>query len=244
MHYTYVGRGDYYRRKEDFRTSARYFLRAFLEWPFSLQPFRFLMTICFLGVLGSTYEEYHRYIKTVLSDLHRYNPKEDRLLYHFLMIPGFRYTFLMRTARYLRSLQTRFAQTIHLLVRYMLYRTGYHFGIEIPYNTDIGDGLYIGHYGGIVVSHKARIGRNCNINHSVTIGESFGGKNPGTPTIGDNVYLGPGSTIIGNITIGNNVMVGANAVVTNSFPDNAVIVGVPARIISFKGASEYVINRV
>ena len=94
------------------------------------------------------------------------------------------------------------------------------------------------------MSPDARIGRNCNINHGVTIGTTYGGKFPGTPVIGDNVYLGPGSKVIGGITIGNNVAIGANAVVTAPVPDNAVAVGVPARVVSDKGSVDYIVNTV
>jgi serine O-acetyltransferase len=189
-----------------------------------------------------TFVEYKAY---VLSDLHRYNPDEHRVLKYIIMVPGFRYTFWMRTVRYFKSrhgLVSMFAY--QLLAKIILKRIEYRFGISIPYNTEIGHGLYIGHYGGIVISPEAKIGKNCNLNHGVTVGSTYGGKHPGTPIIGDNVYLGPGSKVIGGIMIGNNVAIGANCVVTNSMPDNAVVVGVPGRVISEKGSFDYVVNRV
>jgi serine O-acetyltransferase len=124
----------------------------------------------------------------------------------------------------------------------LLRRYRYKFGISIPYNTDIGPGFYIGHFGGIVVNSEAAIGKNCNINPAVTIGTTYGGKYPGTPRILNNVYLGPGSKIIGGITIGNNAAIGANCVVTESIPDNAVAVGVPGKVFSLKGSANYIIN--
>jgi serine O-acetyltransferase len=125
-----------------------------------------------------------------------------------------------------------------------LNRYRFRFGIDIPYNTEIGPGLYIGHFGGIVVSSQARIGKNCNINHDVTIGVTYGGKTPGVPVIGDNVYLGPGSKIIGGIILGNHCAVGVNSVVTKSMPDGAVVVGIPGEVASKKGSSNYVVNTV
>ena len=83
------------------------------------------------------------------------------------------------------------------------------------------------HYGTLVVNKDARIGNNCRIH----VGVNIGGFNGGVPVIGDNVYIGPGAKIFGGITIGNNVSIGANAVVNKSFPDNVVIAGVPAKII-------------
>lgn len=95
-----------------------------------------------------------------------------------------------------------------------------------------------------MVNHEAKIGNNCNINHGVTIGTTYGGQYPGTPIIHNNVYIGPGAKIIGGITIGSNVAIGANCVVTKPISDNGVVVGVPGKIISYKGASDYVVNTV
>jgi len=187
---------------------------------------------------------FHEYKAYVLSDLHRYSPDERGFFKHYLLVPGFRYTFWMRTAKYFKTNQDLISTLGYFVTRFFLKRYGYRYGISIPYNTEIGFGLYIGHYGGIVISPDTMIGKNCNINHGVTIGSTYGGKHPGIPTIGDNVYLGPGSKVIGNIIIGNNVAIGANSVVTSPIPDNAVVVGVPGRVISDKGSYDYVVNRV
>lgn len=121
----------------------------------------------------------------------------------------------------------------------------YKYGIEIPYKTSIGKGLYIGHFGGIVVNAQAKLGMNVNLSHGVTIGSNNRGKHQGTPTIGNNVFIAPGAKIIGNIIIGNNAAIGANAVVLEDVPDNVSVAGVPAKIISHKGAGdEYIQNPV
>jgi serine O-acetyltransferase len=157
--------------------------------------------------------------------------------------PGFKYTFFMRTAKFLKE-KGWTTLVPYAFVRVVLRHLKYKYGISIPYNADIGPGLYIGHFGGIVVSYEARIGRNCNLNHCVTIGATYGGKCPGVPLIMNNVYLGPGSKVVGGITVGNDVAVGANCVVAQSVPDNGVVVGVPGRIVSYKGSTNYVKNRV
>lgn len=110
-------------------------------------------------------------------------------------------------------------------------------GIDLNRSANIGEGLYIGHFGGIEVSGKIRIGRNVSISQKTTIGGRAGsGENRGIPTIGDDVYIGPGAVIYGKITIGNNVKIGPNAVVYKDIPDNAVVVLDPGfKIISFKG---------
>ena len=87
---------------------------------------------------------------------------------------------------------------------------------------------------------RAKIGKNCNISQGVTIGQSNRGKRAGVPVIGDSVFIGPGAKIFGAITIGNNVAIGANAVVTSDVPDNAVVAGIPARILSLLGSAGYV----
>lgn len=79
----------------------------------------------------------------------------------------------------------------------------------------------------MIVNGRARIGKNLTIYPGVTVGAS----KSGVPTIGDNVFLGLGSKVFGGITIGNNVIVAPNAVVTKDVPDNCVVAGVPARII-------------
>lgn len=118
----------------------------------------------------------------------------------------------------------------------------YKYGISISYQTKIASGLYIGHFGGIVVNQHAVIGKNCNISHQVTIGKANRGTRKGYPVVGDNVYIGPGAKVIGSVHIGNNVAIGANCVVTKDIPENGVVVGAAGQIISSEGSTGY-INR-
>ena len=83
------------------------------------------------------------------------------------------------------------------------------YGILIPARCTIGEGFFIGHWGTIVVNEKVKIGRNVNISQGVTIGQLNRGKRMGTPVIGNEVYIGPGAKILGNIVVGNNVAIGA-----------------------------------
>lgn len=110
-------------------------------------------------------------------------------------------------------------------------------GVGIWPTSDIGPGLKIEHWGGIIIVAK-KIGKNCRISQQVTIGHIGGFKGGGTPTIGDNVYIGAGAKILGEIKIGNNVKIGANAVVITDVPDNATAVGVPAKVIISKVCSK------
>ena len=97
-------------------------------------------------------------------------------------------------------------------------------GISLRRTTDIGEGFYVGHYGGIFVSSEAKIGKNVNISQGVTIGIGGHDDKKGSPTIGDNVYIAPGAKIFGKIKIGNDVKIGANAVVYKDIPDGATVV--------------------
>jgi serine O-acetyltransferase len=116
----------------------------------------------------------------------------------------------------------------------------YKYGFSISPRTEIGPGFFLGHIGCITIHEKAIIGRNCNIAQGVTIGQSNRGGRKGYPVIGDNVFIGPGAVVIGRIKIGDNVAIGANSVVTKDVPDNAVVAGIPAKVISYAGSSDYV----
>lgn len=105
---------------------------------------------------------------------------------------------------------------------------GLRLGFTIPTNV-FGPGLCVPHWGTIVVNDAARVGANCRIHPGTCIGEVYGG----TPVIGDNAYIGPGAKLYGGIVLGDNVRVGANAVVGRSFPEGHVtLVGAPARPIN------------
>lgn len=96
-------------------------------------------------------------------------------------------------------------------------------------------GLSFNHFSCIIINGATQIGRNCTIFHGVTTALKMGGGNAGVPSIGDNCVLGPGSKILGSVTLGDYVFVGANAVVTHNIPSNSVVAGIPAKIISMNG---------
>lgn len=181
-------------------------------------------------------------VTLIRDDLQRYmlgRRTMKSFAYAYLRIPGFKYLFWLRISAWFANKGAGF-WVIHLFARLMLDHYKFRFGISIPYNTQIGAGFYIGHFGGIVLNEAARIGRNCNISQGVTIGQANRGDRKGTPVIGDNVYIGPGAKIIGAVRIGNHCAIGANAVVTHDVPDQAVAVGIPAKIISYNGSEAYV----
>jgi serine O-acetyltransferase len=185
-----------------------------------------------------TFREYRYLVK---SDLYRISDRVDAgtLLNHVLRGSAFKHTFWMRTCRYARS-HPLLRLAAYPIARRMLTHYTYKFGISIPFETQIGSGFYIGHFGGIVVNEACVIGKNCNISHGVTLGVANRGSKAGCPTIGDNVYLGPGSKIVGAIRVGDFAAIGANAVVTKDVPDHGVAVGIPAQVISTEGSAGYV----
>lgn len=103
---------------------------------------------------------------------------------------------------------------------------------SIPYTCQIGKDTLFPHGGqGVVIHDEAVIGERCLIQSNVVIGGKSG--KPGAPKIANDVLIGAGAVILGEITIGNNVAIGANAVVLKSVPDNAVVVGVPGKVIKY-----------
>ena len=114
----------------------------------------------------------------------------------------------------------------------LLYRILYKFvqiitGIELPCEVQIGRNFAIDHFGGIVISGFAKFGDNCRIRNGVVVG-LLRTDQPCAPTIGNNVDIGAGAKVLGPVVIGDDVMIGANAVVITDVPDNCIAVGVPA----------------
>jgi serine O-acetyltransferase len=150
--------------------------------------------------------------------------------------PGVHAVITLRFGQWLLKQNIFFQILLTPIYIFQYHRIRSKWGIEIPRATEIGEGLYIGHFGGITISSSTRIGKNANISQQVSIGVSGQGEKRGCPTIGDNVYLAPGAKLFGKITIGNNVVIGANAVIHKSIPDNAVVVLDPGfNVISYKG---------
>ena len=167
--------------------------------------------------------DYKRYLESdacALGRTHRYG------LMDWLMDPIWTYERLLRKVEYLQNKTGGlFGQLWRRVVYFQLHRLAIKLGFSL--GGRFGEGLSIAHYGPIVVSTKTTVGKNCRIHVGVNIGEGSDGK---APMIGDNCYLGPGAKLFGGIVIGDNVKIGANAVVNKSFPEgNCTLVGVPAR---------------
>ncbi len=117
--------------------------------------------------------------------------------------------------------------------------------IQIPARTIIGEGFYIGHLGRVIIHPDAKIGKNFNIGTGVTIGIENRGKRKGVPEIGNNCWIGTNAVVVGNIKIGDDVLIAPLAYVNFDVPDHSVVIGNPGKIIPKENAtSEYVVNCV
>ena len=157
-------------------------------------------------------------------------------------IPGFCYTFFMRKVachRDGKGIVSRLAYPLFLLI---LRRYRYKYGIDISPAAEVGPGLYIGHFGGIVVSPFAKIGANVNINQGVTIGTINRGPRAGTPVIGDRVWIGANAIVVGHISIGDDSLIGPGAFVNFNVPAQSIVIGNPGKVVSHKGSADYINN--
>lgn len=117
-------------------------------------------------------------------------------------------------------------------------------GVDFYRNPNIGDGLVIGHIGRIIINGQAVIGKQLMITHGVTIGRDIRGKRRGSPVIGDRVCIRANSTVVGNIHIGNDVLIAPNTFVNFDVPDHSIVIGNPARVIHRDNATEGHIGRL
>lgn len=134
----------------------------------------------------------------------------------------------------------RFTHSLHtlripFLPRVLSQINRFFTGVEIHPAAAIGGGFFIDHGMGVVVGETTEIGENVTLFQGVTLGGT--GKETGKrhPTLGSNIVVGAGSKVLGNISIGDNVYIGANAVVLDDVPSNSTVVGVPGRVVRYKG---------
>lgn len=122
-------------------------------------------------------------VAIIRADSQRYR-SGGKILFRNLMIPGFRFTFFLRICSYLKNNNNGILYNLfYFILRHYKYKYGY----EIHPSTDIAPGFYIGHFGGIVINHQAKLGYNINISQGVTIGSNNRGLKCGCPVIGNNV---------------------------------------------------------
>lgn len=151
----------------------------------------------------------------------------ELFLTHDVRLELYRYVKLLRFTEYYHNKNTILSKLIYAILRRKKNALGIKLGVEIWDNT-FDSGLQIFHAGNIVVNGMSKIGKNCMLHGSNCIGNN--GYTKKCPQIGDNVRLGVGAKVIGDVVIANNVVVAAGAVVVTSFLDEGITVaGVPAK---------------
>ena len=145
------------------------------------------------------------------------------------------YIYILRTLEYHQKNKGWYHLLMKMLFEWRLKKWQLKTGISILPGS-FGEGLTIYHHGSIVVNRATKVGKNCCIMNNVNIGANGGSDK--APVIGDNVYIGPGAVIYGDITIADGCYIGANAVVNKSFNEPySVIAGVPAKVIKYDKVS-------
>ena len=151
--------------------------------------------------------------------------------------PIWHFQRLLRKFEYYKNCkQSLFWKPYVLYLNYRVHSSGQRLGFEIPPNV-FGPGLGIAHIGTLIVNGDVRVGENCRIHSCTYLATQATGKNDDCPTIGNNVFIGPCTVIVGKIHIADDIAVGANSYVAHSFLEDGIsIAGAPAKKVSNKGS--------
>jgi serine O-acetyltransferase len=184
----------------------------------TLQPARYFRP--FRG-LANFFSAIRRDVKSALER----DPAARSAFEILLLYPGLHAVWFHRITHWL------WRRNAKLLARWVSQLARGLTGIEIHPGATIGSGLFIDHGMGVVIGETAEVGADVTLYHGVTLGGTSTSKGKRHPTIGDRVTIGAGAKVLGNITIGSDSRIGANAVVVKSVPENSVVVGVPGQIV-------------
>jgi serine O-acetyltransferase len=180
--------------------------------------------------------------RLIYTDYRRFRVTGGGRLETIFLTQGFWACFAYRLTRWV-MLKVRFAvvrKPLTMLLTLLNKLVEITTGIYIPARCQIGEGLYIGHFGTIVLPSHGSIGDNCNISEGVVIGLAGRGDKRGAPVIGNRVFFGSHAIVIGKITVGDDAVICAGAMVTRSVPPRGVALGNPARVISYEGSFDQV----
>ena len=175
-----------------------------------------------------------------LESIKKRDPAAKSLLSVILTYPGVKAVFFHQISNFF------YKAGFDLVARIISQTVRFFTGIEIHPGAKIGKNLFIDHGMGVVIGETSEIGNNVTIYHAVTLG----GSSPSVdserqrhekrhPTIGDDVVIGSGAQIIGPIKVGNNSRIAANAVVVKDVPDNATMVGIPAKAVKLENKGSF-----
>lgn len=146
--------------------------------------------------------------------------------------PGFRAIAVYRFGVWRMGIKSKIIRapfSVFYRLMFRSIRNGY--SIELPYSARVGRRLVIEHQGAIVVHGNAQLGDDCIIRQGVTLGNRYMDRPNEAPTLGDRVNVGAGAMLLGAITISNDAVIGANAVVLHDVEANTAVVGIPAKPI-------------
>lgn len=181
----------------------------------------------------------------IAKDLYRYGIKRitvGQIIKKFIINDSIRFIILWRIGNWSYKNNRK---VLEIFIKFILKIKLINNLSEIPVITDIGEGFFIQHFSGITINVKAKLGKNINIHKGVTIGETTRGNKKGVPEIGDNVWIGINSSIVGGIKIGNNVLIAPNSYVNVDVPDYSIVFGNPAIIKrSENSVKGYIGNKV
>jgi serine O-acetyltransferase len=182
---------------------------------------------------------------TVRADLYRWRSRTDlrAFLSAYLHEPGFRFTYYLRKVAFYSRRKRTWGIFGYIYNRIMLNHYRFRYGFEISPTTTIGPGLFLGHFGGIVISPYAILGSNINIAQGVTIGAESRGRRTGAPTLEDRVWVGAHAIIVGKVAIGAEALIAPGAFVNFDVPAKAVVLGNPGKVVSNVGSAGYM-NRI
>lgn len=171
----------------------------------------------------------------LLEDLKRFNNNKPNLKDRILHNEVWYIYHYIRHLRYVEYYKNTKRSKILFLYHWVKYkRLGFKLRFTIYPNT-VGPGFRIYHTGDFVhIKPTCKIGKNCTILPGVVFGNKYKDEDNSIVEVGDNCYFGLGVKIFGQVKIGNNVTIGANAVITKDIPDNAIVGGIPAKVIRFK----------
>lgn len=174
----------------------------------------------------------------IKADLFRYGGLEGlKGFLKGLTYSGFRFALLYRLAQKYKN-----NSFIYFFLRLLKRRYKIKHGYDISFDAQIEKGFYLTSHPGHVIMGPVKIGRYCNINHSVTIGRTYKDGKICHPVIEDFVWIGTGAVIVGGIRIGKNVLIAPNAYVNVDIPDNSLVIGNPAKIIPKENPTKNYIN--
>ncbi len=181
----------------------------------------------------------------IAADLFRYTGQLGRRAFWraYLHDPGFQFTYHLRQVAHYAPRRRSAGLLPYLWHRARLHRCRFRFGFDLSPTTAIGPGLYIGHFGGVVVSPAAVLGANCNLAQGVTIGATSRGSKIGAPVLGDRVWVGANAVLVGRIRVGSDALIAPGAYVNFDVPEHVVVLGNPGKIVAETGSAGYV-NRV